>query len=98
MALKLTSPFEIKQALRIRARQRRLDDNLSQEGLAKRAGVSLGTLKRFESTGDVSIESLISLAFALNAEEEFESLFPKREYRSIRDVIARPARKRGQTS
>lgn len=96
MALKLTTPFEVKQRLRNRARERRLSDNLSQAGLSARAGVSLGTLKRFERTGDISVESLIALAFALNAETEFESLFPKREYRSIEDVIAKPARKRGR--
>lgn len=98
MALKLTSPFDAKQGLRARARKRRLENNLSQEGLAKRAGVSLGTLKRFERTGDISVESLIALAFALNAETEFEGLFPKQEYRSIDDVIAKPTRRRGRTT
>ena len=98
MALKLTSPFDVKQGLRVRARQRRLADNLSQEGLGKRSGVSLGTLKRFERTGDISLESLIALAFALNAEAEFEALFPKQEYRSIEDVIAKPTRQRGRTA
>ena len=97
MALKLTSPFDVKHGLRVRARARRLADNLSQEGLAKRSGVSLGTLKRFERTGDVSLESLIAIAFALNAEKEFEALFPKQEYKSIVDVIAKPMRRRGRT-
>jgi transcriptional regulator with XRE-family HTH domain len=98
MTLKLTSPFDVRQGLRVRARARRLADNLSQEGLAKRSGVSLGTLKHFERTGDVSLESLIALAFALNAEKEFETLFPMQEYRSIEDVIAKPTRKRGRTT
>lgn len=96
MALKLTSPFDIKNGLKNRARQRRLDENLSQDGLAARSGVSLGSLKRFERTGDISLESLLALAFALDAETEFENLFPKREYRSIEDVIGKPARKRGR--
>ena len=97
MALKLTSPFDVKQGLRSRARQRRLDGNLSQEGLSKRSGVSLGSLKRFERSGDISLESLLASAFALDAETEFEGLFPKQQYRSIEDVIAKPARKRGRT-
>jgi transcriptional regulator with XRE-family HTH domain len=95
MALKLTSPFDVKQDLRLRARQRRLDENLSQEGLSKRSGVSLGSLKRFERTGDISLESLLAVAFALDAETEFEGLFSNRQYRSIEDVIAKP-RKRGR--
>jgi transcriptional regulator with XRE-family HTH domain len=45
--------------------QKRLDKNPTQEGLAKRSGVSLGSLKRFESSGHISLESLLKLALVL---------------------------------
>jgi transcriptional regulator with XRE-family HTH domain len=96
LPLKLISPFDIKEGLRTRARQRRLDANLTQEGLANRANVSFGTLKHFEKTGDASIETLIAIAFALNAEGEFDGLFPPRPYRTIDDVIEKPQRQRGR--
>lgn len=95
-ALKLTSPLEVKQRLKNGAKQRRLDANLTQEGLAKRANVSYGTLKHFEKTGDASIEFLIAIAFALNAEGEFDGLFPPLPYRTIDDVIEKAPRQRGR--
>lgn len=96
IALKLTSPFEVKERLRSRAKQRRLEANLTQEGLAERANVSFGTLKHFEKTGDASIELILAIAFALGAEREFDDLFPPRPYRTIDDVIEKRQRLRGR--
>ena len=47
----------------------------SQAELALRSGVSLGTIKRFESTGQISFESLLKLAYLLNSLDDFESIF-----------------------
>lgn len=96
LPLNLVSPVDVKEGLRARTRQRRLDVNLTQEGLANRANVSFGTLKHFEQTGDVSIDTLISIAFALNAESEFDGLFPPKPYKTIEDVIEKPKRQRGR--
>ena len=96
LSLKLSSPKEVAQAVAQRVKRRRLDANLTQEGLARRAQVSLGTLKLFERTGKASVEFLIMVAFALNAEKEFEQLFPPQTRRSISDVIAKPVRLRGR--
>lgn len=49
--------------------------NLTQEGLALRSGVSFGTIKLFERRGKISLESLLKLAIALQASDEFEKLF-----------------------
>lgn len=57
------------------AKARRLAVNLTQMGLAQRSGVSLGTLKKFERSGKISFESLLKIAMALGATQEFESLF-----------------------
>lgn len=48
---------------------------LSQIELAERAGVSVGSLRRFEQTGQISFESLLRLAHILHRLEEFEQLF-----------------------
>lgn len=96
IALTITSPFEVKQRLKARAKQRRLEANLTQDGLAKRANVSLGTLKHFEKTGDASIRFLVAIAFALSAENEFGGLFPPTPYKTIDDVIDKRPRLRGQ--
>jgi len=96
LSLKLSSPKEVAERIADRVKRRRLEANLTQQGLASRAQVSLGTLKLFERTGKASVEFLIVVAFALNAEKEFEQLFPPLALRSIDDIIAKPARLRGR--
>lgn len=95
-SLHLLSPQELMSDISQRARQRRLNANLTQQGLADRAQVSLGSLKLFERTGKASLETVLLLAFALEAENEFESLFPAMTPRTIDDVIAKPQRQRGR--
>jgi transcriptional regulator with XRE-family HTH domain len=96
LSLNISSPKEVADGLARRVKRRRLEANLTQEGLARRAQVSLGTLKHFERTGKASIEFLIMIAFALDAEKELEQLFPPQARRSINDIIAKPARLRGR--
>ncbi|MCH9740808.1 MAG: helix-turn-helix transcriptional regulator [Epsilonproteobacteria bacterium] len=56
---------------------RRLEIGYTQDALSKRSGVSLGSLKRFESTGQISLESLLKIALILDALHEFESICSK---------------------
>ena len=53
----------------------RLVADLTQQGLSTRSGVSLGSLKRFERTGKISLRHLIELAFVLRLENRFLDLF-----------------------
>jgi len=96
LSLNLSSPREIALELAAKVRERRLEANLTLEGLAARARVSLGTLKLYERSGKASIEFVIAIAFALGAEKEFEDLFPRKPRRSIEDVLQKPVRKRGR--
>jgi transcriptional regulator with XRE-family HTH domain len=98
ISLNLNSPRDVAAGIADRAKRRRLDANLTQEGLAARAQVSLGTLKLFERTGKSSVEFLIAIAiaFALDAEQEFDKLFPPRARKSIDDVLLKPLRLRGR--
>ncbi len=52
---------------------------ISQKDLAQRSGVSLGSLKRFESSGQISLESLLKLAYVLERLDEFQQLFQSTE-------------------
>jgi transcriptional regulator with XRE-family HTH domain len=85
-------------ALGERARQLRLIRELSQAELAERAGVGVVTIHRFEKSGAGSIETLLRVATALDAEEPFESLFEAPAYTSIDDALARPAKTRQRAS
>ena len=66
---------------------RRLEMNLTQEGLASRAGVKLPTYRKFERTGRISFEGLLQVAFALGALAEVRNLFTSKHYESIADVL-----------
>lgn len=59
----------------------------SQEELSKRSGVSLGSIKRFESTGNISFLSLTKIAVALDAVDGIKALFTEVPYKSIEEVI-----------
>ncbi len=60
---------------------------ITQKRLAVKAGVSLGSLKRFEQTGEISLHSFTKLAIALEVEEELDSLFCNVPFNSIEEVI-----------
>ena len=61
---------------------------ISQKELAKRSGVSLGSLKRFEQTGEISLLSLTKISIALELDEEMENLFITLRNAETLDVAA----------
>jgi transcriptional regulator with XRE-family HTH domain len=64
--------------------------------VAAKAGVSVTTLKRFEAGENVSTDVLIRVAQALDAAEPLSALFSQLEARSVRDLVAEKARRRGR--
>ena len=97
MSFSLLAPEEIATDLAKRAKGRRLALDLTLEGLAKRSGVALGTLKKFERTGQISLISFIRLAVALKDDAALERLLLEPEYDSLEDVLGhKNTRKRGR--
>jgi transcriptional regulator with XRE-family HTH domain len=96
LRLQLHSPAEVQRKVAGRARLRRLERAWTQAELAGRSGTSLATLRRFERTGQASFATIIAIAFALSAEEEFLALFPPSPAQSIDDVLEKPRRQRGR--
>ena len=93
----LISLSRAQQQLTSHLRSRRLQQGLTQEGLAKRAGVSLPTLRKFEQKGLISMESFLKLLMVLDGLEEIVSaLEPKnRDFQSIDEVLqTSPVKKR----
>lgn len=68
-------------------KQKRKMLKISQVQLVTKSGVSLGSLKRFESKHEISLNSLIKILIALNLEKDFENLFTQKTYNSIDEVI-----------
>ena len=97
MVCLLKTSQEVQKELSNKFKQKRLDKNLTQEGLSERSGVSLGTLKRFENTGEISLQSLLKIALILNVLDEFDDLLkPNDKPISLINPVKVKQRKRGQ--
>lgn len=70
-----------------RVRLRRKEAKISQMDLASRSSVSLGSIKRFEGTGEISLSSLLRIAVVLGYEADFEKLFERKNYQSLDEII-----------
>lgn len=78
---------EINKELADRVAGLRKRKKLSQQELAGKAGVSFGSVKRFEQTGEISLKSLTKIAIALDVETELMELFCRVPFSSIEEVI-----------
>jgi transcriptional regulator with XRE-family HTH domain len=86
--LSLSTPEETAQQLASKTRVLRLARNWKQATLAERSGVTLASLRRFEHTGQVSLQNLLKLAFALGRLDDFEALFKAPVASSIAELEA----------
>lgn len=86
--LTLNTPASEAQALVKRVKKRRLALHLTQAELAKMAGVPLSTYRRFEQTAQISLHGLLSVASALNALNDFSSLFASQTWSTMDEMLA----------
>jgi transcriptional regulator with XRE-family HTH domain len=75
ISIEILTPQEIQSKIAHAARSKRLALNLSQQTLAKKSAVSYAVLKKFEQTGQISLQSLLKLALALGSIDDFNALF-----------------------
>jgi len=80
------TPDEINKEIAARVRTVRKRRKISQVKLSEKSGVSLGSVKRFESTGEISLLSLTKIAIALNVEQELKQLFSNVPYMSLEEI------------
>lgn len=78
---------ELDRNLARRVREIRKQRSISQEKLAHMSGVSYGSIKRFESTGQISLLSLTKIAMALDVTDELRNIFTQDSYKNIQKVI-----------
>ena len=95
--INLKTPKDIRLDIAAKAKARRLALDISQKELAVRSGVSLGSVKRFEASGLISLSSLLEIGLVLRQLQDFDMLFavpespaslfapePKKRFRSGR--------------
>lgn len=81
------TPEELDQKLAQRVRKIRKRRSITQEKLASISGVSYGSIKRFETTGQISLLSLTKIAIALDLADELRNIFTQVSYKDIQEVI-----------
>jgi transcriptional regulator with XRE-family HTH domain len=93
--LPFTSPHDAQIDLANKARALRLQHNYSRKTLAKRSGVAEASIKRFENSGDISLNSLLKISQALGCIESFNPAFKPLPIIDLREFNATP-RERGR--
>ena len=75
-------------AKKVRALRKQM--GYSQAELALRSGVSLGSIKRFERSGQISLESLVKMAHLLDRLNDFDVVFQSTEIdKEIKNLFTR---------
>jgi transcriptional regulator with XRE-family HTH domain len=94
-------PGRVAKGIATRMKAKRLRLGWSREMLATRAGVSPWTLKHFELTGQISLETLVKMAVVLGEIRGLEGLFAAMPEMpaSLAELekLHQPERKRGRT-
>jgi transcriptional regulator with XRE-family HTH domain len=84
--LKIRTETEIASEMARRIRAVRVSRRFTQVELSQRAGVSLGSYRRFEQSGRIEFVSLIRIAQTLGIENDFELLFERPPLQSLDEV------------
>jgi len=66
----------------------RKEKGWTQKELSEKSGVSYGSIKRFETSGQIALESLLKIAESLSRLSEFETiLLPPKENKRIKKLF-----------
>ncbi|NDV24830.1 helix-turn-helix transcriptional regulator [Desulfovibrio sp. JC022] len=79
-------------------REQRLSRNWTQKALSEKSGVSLSTLRKFERTGKISLESFVKICFCLDLLDKLIKVTEPRsqEFTSMDQVLEKSATKKRQ--
>ncbi len=83
----LDTPADIAVRLAQKMKSIRKRRKITQKQMAARSNVSYATLRKFEKTGQISLESFIKLSMELGMTDELNNLFSTPVYNSIEEVI-----------
>ncbi len=81
------TPEEIMMIVSNNTKKLRKRLKISRRKLSEMSGVSYGSIKRFEETGNISFLSLTKIAMALDASGDIKSIFAEVPYKSIQEVM-----------
>ncbi|PIP95859.1 MAG: transcriptional regulator [Bdellovibrio sp. CG12_big_fil_rev_8_21_14_0_65_39_13] len=66
--------------------ERRKQEGISREVFAKECGVSYGSLRRFEDSGEISLKNLLKIVRRFDELEILDEIFAKKKYTSMDEL------------
>ena len=81
------TPEEITMIVSNHTKKLRKRLKISRRKLSEMSGVSYGSIKRFEETGNISLLSLTKIAMALDVSGDVKNIFAEVPYKSIQEVM-----------
>lgn len=67
-------------------RKRRIEKNMTREEIAKKSGVAVSNIIRFEQKGLISLKNLIGIAIAMEYTSEVKNIFAEPKYSTIEEL------------
>jgi transcriptional regulator with XRE-family HTH domain len=74
----------VKMELTKRFKQRRKEAGITQKMLAFKSGISYASIRRFETSGEISLSSLLRISSVIQMLDDFDALFKFPIVRNIR--------------
>jgi len=81
------SPKEIMTLLSKNSKILRKQEKMTQKELSERSGVAYASIRKFESTGIISLESLLKICEALKRLADFESILLPNDIKRKKDLF-----------
>jgi len=81
-------PSDIIREIAFKVKVIRKNKKMTQVELARKSGVSYGSIKRFEQTGQISFESLLQVLHILGRLNEFDSILEVENKRDIEKLFS----------
>jgi transcriptional regulator with XRE-family HTH domain len=75
---------QVKSDLAHRFKNRRKEFGISQKELSIRSGISYASIRRFETSGEISLSSLLRISTVIDCLEDFDELFKNPIIKDIR--------------
>ena len=83
----LKTPQEMAVDAATRFKEMRKVKKITIKELSERSGVPYSTIRRFESSGEISFLSLVKIVSTIGEDEEIANLFTRRIPASIEEII-----------
>ncbi|MBW6483073.1 MAG: helix-turn-helix domain-containing protein [Vicingaceae bacterium] len=87
------TPIDVLYDLASKVKVLRKEYALTQPELAKRSGVSIGSLRRFEQTGQISLASLLKILNILGRLSDMEEILKSNKKENIENLFSDKTRK-----